>query len=284
VKLLWRFRMAAQVTDLAAYWLRKSNSPDARLQALYDSLETIARLEDSVDGFETTCGYKPWRGRGYEVNCVAPTQHDLTATTVRLRRILSGGPHDPMLARRVHDFMTGRLRSLGESGNPLSLAVSVKSGASIKFLLAGDVENGDGSSRSGWRGVLRQLGRSGELDLISDLVAVKVAHHGSAGAFLDEAWALHAPPDKRAEVVVIAPFDRGVNPPPHGETLSALRQHARSLLLTEAGGAIATRCAQTGWTTVGDAATDPASTPWVAIRFDGDVVISSVGRSGCRYQ
>lgn len=284
VKCLWRFRLAAQVTDLAAYWLRTSRSPDARLQALYESLETIADLEESVDSFETSCGYKPWCATDYEVHCVAPTQHDLTATTVRLRRIISGGPHDPELAHRVRDFLSGKRRALGESGNPLSLAVSVRWRTSFRLLLAGDVENGDGNSRSGWRGVLRQLKAAGELELISDLTAVKVAHHGSLGAYLEEAWALHAPPTKRSEVVVIAPFDRGLNPPPHGETLSALRQHARTLVLTEAGGAISTTCAFAGWTTMEPLATAPASAPWAAVIFSGDGTITThVGRSGCRY-
>src|SRR5207247_1018296 len=100
---------------------------------------------------EASFGLKPLTGQGYEIHCVAPTQHDLSSVSGRLRDIVQNGPYHPALSARIDDFLRGVTRSLGESRNPLSLAVVIKWG-DIRLLLAGDVTNGDGHAQSGWRG------------------------------------------------------------------------------------------------------------------------------------
>ena len=136
-----------------------------------------------------------------------------------------------------------------------------------KVLLAGDVENGKRSSpKSGWKGVLRILD---DVDdprghLVDDVDVVKVAHHGSKGAFFPAAWQRHA--KTRRTTAILAPFSP--SPLPSDPTLIDLRVHCAGLGISAAGGSAFARARAAGWAG-GDA---PVFMPGPAeFVFDGQI-------------
>ena len=283
VRLVWRFRGASRLTDLVAYWLRTKGSADARLARLHEGLAALALLEEAAgDTFEASAGLKPWRRSDYEVHCVAPAQYDLSQFALRLQGLIDMGQGSIRLSRRLMDVLDGTRRSLGEPGNPLSLAVVLKWGT-VGVLLSGDVENGDGSPRSGWRGAMRYLDRAGELDLIRGLTVVKMAHHGSSGAFLEEAWRLHAAP--KVQAALLTPFNRGVNPPPHGDVLVSLKDRAERLVVTGSASGLEALCHVAAWRPRAEDAVAAESGAWAAavISRDGSLAVS-VGEPACSYE
>lgn len=139
----------------------------------------------------------------------------------------------------------------GDRPNRLSKAVVIEWEVH-RLLLAGDVENG-GNPKSGWGGIIAELLPEGnEPDrqhLLQNLTLVKVAHHGSAGAFSQDAWDLHCSSGK-VHFGVLAPFNRGANPPPDQATLAALRGRLDALAITSASGKAAAAAIAAGWTSV----------------------------------
>jgi beta-lactamase superfamily II metal-dependent hydrolase len=272
IRQVWRYRGGANVTSLASHWLR-SFPGDHRLEEVHRAHQCLARIEDILDdvwevGYQT----KPWRTGTCEVHCLAPTQHDVSKFRRRLNEMVTGGAAGVELATWLREYLVGERSTLGEKGNPLSLALSVTWGES-RVLLSGDVENGDGHQRSGWRGVLHYLERDGHSMLVRNLRVVKVAHHGSAQAFLSDAWAEHAQ-DASVEASVLTPFNRGENPPPHERTLVSLRKHSASLLVTAKDASkTGTKARNAGWTP--DPASSPASAPCVAIVVDANGEVSA---------
>jgi hypothetical protein len=115
-----------------------------------------------------------------------------------------------------------------------------------RILLGGDVLRGTRSPKSGWKGILRLLQRHQRLHQVEALAAVKVAHHGSQGAFEPEAWQLHSDGARAGEpVALIAPFTPSSLP--DEPTLAALRAHAPAILITRCGAVTHSRMAHVGW-------------------------------------
>jgi hypothetical protein len=128
----------------------------------------------------------------------------------------------------------------------VSLAIVIE-WAGRRVLLAGDVENGKRSSPgSGWKGVLRALDDPDDPrgNLVDDLDLVKVAHHGSKGAFFPGAWERHA--RTRKTTAIVAPF--APSSLPSGSTLLDLRAHCHGLGLSSDGGGAFARARGSGWT------------------------------------
>jgi hypothetical protein len=67
--------------------------------------------------------------------------------------------------------------------------------------------------------------------LLQSSSVVKAAHHGSRLAFCEPAWKLHAG-KRKVPYTVMTPFNRGTRPPPHAETLRALKRYTTRLGVT----------------------------------------------------
>jgi hypothetical protein len=180
----------------------------------------------------------------YRVDCLAPTQFDQNELDRLLERAFDIAGDRVTVA----DAFQARLLGLvppGDVPNQLSLALSVR-WDQFRFLLAGDVENGTGSPFSGWPGVLELLAQEGRRDLVTGLTLVKVAHHGSTGAFLPDAWNLHAQGREEGLVALLAPFNKGRVQLPDLGCLSELRDRASYVGITAAAGNAFSRASNAG--------------------------------------
>jgi beta-lactamase superfamily II metal-dependent hydrolase len=141
----------------------------------------------------------------------------------------------------------------------LSVALVLELGEQ-RVLLGGDVLKGARSPKSGWKGILRLLRKHGRERLFADLAAVKVAHHGSEGAFEQAAWAVHGSP-----AALIAPFTRSHLP--DRATLANLKPFARELLVTSSHGTMRGLALQAGWSVSTHKRLGASSAPVVALRI-----------------
>jgi hypothetical protein len=161
-------------------------------------------------------------------------------------------------------------------GNGISLALVVEWGRA-RICLGGDVEGGSDAAR-GWSGAMAYLEAEGHGLLLDDVTLIKVAHHGSDGAFSPEAYTRHAL--SRPPVAVITPFVGGPNPPPHLDTLRKLRRLCSRLALTTA--------PVSGWPLLGEAGwaenprSDDTSACCVVVRCQPDGTVSLSAHGGAR--
>jgi hypothetical protein len=141
---------------------------------------------------------------------------------------------------------------LGDRPNRLSKAIGIYWGEH-RILLAGDVECGN-SPLSGWSGILKELEPWGSepdrRELLQNLSLIKLAHHGSSGAFYEEAWKLHCN-GKLVEDAVLTPFNRGDigagSNPPQREVLVKLSTKTRRVAATSPEGQAQARLIAAGW-------------------------------------
>jgi len=162
-------------------------------------------------------------GDGYCVTAIAPCTAESAYEGERLSALFNRIKRGEKLTRPE------KRRLMGEA-NRLSLAIVIWWGE-VGVLLGGDVEHDDGNSQRGWSGVLEELKISGKLRLVQRLRLVKTAHHGSDGAFSEDAWSHHAA-GELVELAIVTRFNKGLNPPPHTSGLAPLRRFARRLALT----------------------------------------------------
>ena len=163
------------------------------------------------------------RGSGYKITAVAPCSAELAYDKQYVSRLFKR-------LKRGEKLTRDEKRQLMGEANRLSLALVVWWN-SVGILLGGDVEHDQANPDRGWGGVIRELTEDGQLSLIQGLRMVKTAHHGSDGAFSEEAWACHAAGDL-VELAVVTRFNRGKNPPPHASGLAGIQRYARQLVLT----------------------------------------------------
>lgn len=212
VALAWRYPGAADVRTLAAKWLRGMHG-DTRLEAVRDAMDALDRLAQVNACVEACADVRSWPdhlGAPVRISCLAPSQHDQLRNRATLDGLIQADARGPRLADQVTRFFDHASRGLGRPPNVLSLAAAIEwTTANIRILLNGDVERGDGSSNSGWNGILSTLEKRGSRAQIQAVRAVKVAHHGSRGAFEHDAWDEHVgdPPDETW--AIIAPFRNG---------------------------------------------------------------------------
>lgn len=211
----------------------------------------------------------------YRVISLGPCSYDWESAGLEVDRLVEADPKASWLATRrlLEGVLTAGVT--GDRPNRLSKAVVIQWGGH-KLLLAGDVENG-GAPQSGWKGILAELAPVGaepdRRDWVRDLTLVKVAHHGSAGAYSVDAWNLHCTTGK-VQHAALAPFNRGdvtggTNPPSQG-TLAALRGRVDELVLTAPAGAAATRAVAAGWSVAAcPRAAGSASIAALTLRSDG---------------
>ncbi|MFS8066899.1 MAG: hypothetical protein ACMG6S_11060 [Byssovorax sp.] len=239
-------------------------------------------------GSEVAIDTRPWASDGsssYEVTCIAPCPADIVHESVQLQGLLKIMTKGVSFDEPVERFILGQCGGVDGRGNPLSLALAIRWNG-VKVLLGGDVECPESEPHRGWSGILETLAlpHQNRLHLIQGLQMVKVAHHGSKGAFSQEAWTHHAA-GGAVDVVVATPFKGSDDKPPHEVTFRALLEFARRVVLT------AEPSSTSGWDRVTSAGW--ASAPglcmrgdgaWVAVSFDAvSAPVVTLGRGGAAF-
>ncbi|WP_437738400.1 MBL fold metallo-hydrolase [Sorangium sp. So ce1335] len=275
---IWQYPVWASLRDYLARWSHKGaeGRRERRLRHVYEAHCAIDALAEETDCREyasiTSRAWKPDPSADYEVHSIAPTNHDQRASHEWIEGLfdIDGG------RVRVDEGIARWLLGGGEltdAPNGLSLALSV-SWRGRRFLLCGDVENGTVSPLSGWRGILRHLQRPDVhlQHLITGLELVKVAHHGSRGAFHVPAWELHGAGREHPPVALLTPFNKGASPLPSEQVLYALRTHASYLGITANAGRAFERTESQMWMRVPGPSRNRKKRmgPVVAAVFDGD--------------
>lgn len=239
----WRYPFGASLRELVARWIDRDEG-DGRLAEVNDAMAAIEELEEQNRCMQAAYR-QTWKAPSgaCAVECVAPSSHDVVRARRRLRDLVRQSGDDYELASWLRAYLTRGRASLGDRPNLVSLALVVRWN-DRKILLAGDVEASSKNLHSGWAGMLGSLEEDGELDLVRDCDAVKVAHHGSIGALHHPAWELHGRGDS-STVLAVAPFHRG-HLLPDGASLEQLRRYAGALGLTSDHGSFV-RAANAGW-------------------------------------
>lgn len=226
---VWRYPFAGNLRDLAAWWVRQDPA-DQRLVEVSEALELLDELQAQNVALEAAYGHRQWleAEAGYQVWCLAPTPADQVRVRRHLRRLVRRSVDDVAVSAEIRQFLRGQ-RRLGDRPNLLSLALAICWG-DRRVVLGGDLERGQ-SAQFGWTGVVALLQEDEQLHLVSDAEVVKVAHHGSANAFCDEAWELHGRADGRT-IAAIAPFVFGATRLPSRATIQAMGRYAGKLALS----------------------------------------------------
>ena len=259
---VWRYPKHADIGDLVAGWLERHRPNDGRLKDLRRALDTLDKLEDGPGRVvRAAYGRDTWpvTPSAYHAHLLAPPDGDLRDLEKELQGLVEAEGNQLVLSKKLMDYLTGQSRRRHRQANALSLAITLE-WDDVRVVLGGDVERGKGDRR-GWRGVLHHLRQDGRARLVEAAELVKVAHHGSAGAFLAEVWGLHASPE--VPLAVVAPFNRGKSPPPHTKALRGVRRRARQLALTSGGKGARAAARRAGWKLHG--AQVPARAPCVAV-------------------
>lgn len=244
----------------------------AALDALEDHLEVTGNVSPAFYGSR----WSP-PGSGYTVHGLAPTHYDQE----RVRKVVDG------LIRRdkgrwiVSPAFVSRLngtRGLGDAPNVISLGLAVEWGAR-RLLLGGDVLRGTASSFSGWKGVMAALDTpdDGRGHLVNDVSLVKVAHHGSRGAFEPAAWTRHTSGGKT--IGLVTPFSG--KKLPDQDTLIHLRRHCSQLAITSEGGASFRRASGVGWRKRGTASSGSSPCVMAVIPDVGPIELHTGSRAEC---
>jgi beta-lactamase superfamily II metal-dependent hydrolase len=264
---IFRYPALSYVRDFVAIW-HSRHPTKPRYRELAEALEVIDAHanQDDADECQSCASTRPWMPRGapFAVHFLAPTHFDRERVRLVWQKIveLKGGRF--VLSRRFERLMNGETK-LGDAPNAVSLAV-VLEWSGRKVLLAGDVENGKKNSpKSGWKGVLRLLDDADDFrgHLVDDVDLVKVAHHGSKGAFHLAAWQRHT--RSRKTTAILAPF--ATTPLPSDKTLVDLRAHCAKLGISAGGGNAFARARTAGWVDA-SGATPITRAPCIAVVLD----------------
>jgi hypothetical protein len=194
-------------------------------------------------------------GAPYNVHALAPTAYDTNRARNRVRGLIEQRRGRWLLSDQVKAWL-GSGAPLGDLPNMVSLGLAIEWGPR-RVVLAGDIENGDGGPYSGWAGVLEHLDRPDDQRgrLVDDVDLIKVAHHGSTGAFSAVAWERHARSAKT--IGIMTTYSPGKLP--DGVTLGALRSHCRRLGIAADSGSAFERAMEAGWAVADAMEPSPAS-------------------------
>lgn len=246
-KRVWMYPAAASLRNNIIRWTR--NAPKERrpkLEALRDLQEQIKHILETKNNVrEVNAATRAWPDdqRDYRVECLAPTQVDQSDLQKLLDDVFEVAANQVTVADAFQKRLLG-LAAPGDMPNQLSLALSVQ-WERFRFLLAGDVENG-ASAFSGWPGVLDVLRQDGRLELVTRLDLVKVAHHGSNGAFHAASWDLHGQGCAEHPVALLTPFNKKAKLP-DADALSKLRDKSSHLGITADAGKAFERATHEGF-------------------------------------
>jgi len=235
---VWTYPLSASFRDAFVDFCQASGKPKyldlaSALRALDEHQHRTGRVADA------TYGARELVFGDVTARSLAPSHFDQS----RMRRVwvsalrAKGGP-----AKYFEGILAGRFR-LGDAPNVLSVAIGVR-WRGHRVLLAGDVMCGTSSPLSGWKGIMRLLREDGQLEWVTDIGVVKVAHHGSRHSFDAGVWSRHAASVR--PTAVLAPFEpSGL---PDGQTLQGLRARSNELLVSASSQGVRQRAAAAGWT------------------------------------
>jgi beta-lactamase superfamily II metal-dependent hydrolase len=254
---VWRYPFALLREILATLTKAPESSDYARH---VEAVRGYAALDDHLmrTGLveEVTYG-RTWAppGSPYNVHALAPTSYDTNRARNRVRGLIERRRRRWLLSDQAKTWLSAGT-PLGDLPNMVSLGLAIEWGAR-RIVLAGDIENGDGGPYSGWSGVLEHLDRPDDQRgrLVDDVDLIKVAHHGSSGAFSAVAWKRHARSAKTIGVVTTySPSSL-----PDRDTLGALRSHCHRLGIAADAGAAFERAMEAGWVMADAIEPPPAS-------------------------
>lgn len=235
-----------------------------------DTLDDLLRTEGTVERVHPGRQWHP-PGSDYSICALAPTQYDIARAMSRVQGLVVRKRGRLVLSDTARAWFSGE-RALGDLPNMVSLGLVIEWNG-LKVLLAGDVENGDGTTHSGWQGVLAGLDQpdEGRSHLVNDVDVVKIAHHGSTGALYDAAWNRHATSKKTVGLATTY----SPTPLPDDPVLRSLRRWVGRLgIATDAGDSF-DRALAAGWVVAdaGAAATLPLG-PCVKVELRSDGTMS----------
>jgi beta-lactamase superfamily II metal-dependent hydrolase len=246
---VWLYPAARSLRNLIIRWAERVPAERRRklaaLRDLHLKVEELIKAETIV--WEVNAWARSWpdEERPYRVDCLAPTQFDQNKLDELLASLFEIEGDQITVTEALQERLLG-LRPPGDAPNLLSLALSVRWDR-FRFLLAGDVENGTSGQKHGWPGVLYVLEQTKRLDLVSRLDLVKVAHHGSRGAFHAPAWDLHSQSGEAGPIALLTPFNKGGVQLPDAEGLSNLRVRVSHLGITADAGKSFVRARDAGF-------------------------------------
>ena len=241
---VWRYPFALLRDILQKVGRLRTVAGRLRYQEALAAAVALDRVLDSTGTVERVHYGIPWApSPSYTVHALAPTNYDEKRATDLVNGLIERRDGRSTLTARGRQWLDGE-RPLGDLPNMVSIGVVIEWGAR-RVILGGDIENGDGHPQSGWRGVLALLDQPDDhrRHLVDNVDLVKVAHHGSLGAFFEGAWRRHATAGKTVGVLTTyAP-----TPLPRESTLRSLRPWVRRLgITTDAGGSF-DRAHAAGW-------------------------------------
>jgi beta-lactamase superfamily II metal-dependent hydrolase len=206
VKSAWTYPHLNLLRDLVAAWGGSAPS----LQALDRAWERLDALADVNRRFDISLNSRPWvspSGR-FTLTPVAPIPSDLVDAQRQISGLLTRDAKGQVqVDQKLADRLQGK--QLGDHPNLLSIALAA-AGDGARLLLSGDVEAPQKPNR-GWSGILKVLGDQSRLDLLTDVHLVKVAHHGSIGAWHEPTWS-RLTQSGPVDVALITPFSRSKLP------------------------------------------------------------------------
>jgi hypothetical protein len=249
---IFRYPRFSLVRDLVAKWC-VAHPAKPLYRELAEAIATIEAYEELDDGrvIEPCFSTRSWPdGAAYAVHFLAPTNFDQNRLFKVWTKLVVRKAGRYVLSKTFERILNGETK-LGDVPNVVSLGI-VLEWAGRKVLLAGDVENGKrGAPKSGWKGVLRDLDDPDHPrgHLVDDVELVKVAHHGSTGAFYEGAWRRHA--KSRKSHAILAPYSPSSLP--SDPILLNLRAYCVTLGVTADGGDSFARARRAGWSDVPDA-------------------------------
>jgi beta-lactamase superfamily II metal-dependent hydrolase len=272
-QLVWYSPFASGLRALVAQWLR-ADPKNERCVELAELLKRLKHLRERDRADVVLWNSEPWAHRpgGCIVKPVAPVSEDDAALSARLDKMLAREEGKGWIVSSDGRALLDGGAPVGDRPNRSSIAVGIQWG-SRRVLLSGDVE------RSHWTKVLKKLdrGHSPHSDILRELDVIKVAHHGSDGAFCAPAWEHHRKEDGSI-VALIAPFDDAVKLP-GAEALSALLRYAGRLGVTSNAGGAFDRASTAGWSMLAESDVTPldvsASLLAVVLRQDGSTELQA---------
>lgn len=257
VKRLWRYPGFRSARDMLIR-LEKDDPKNKSLREMRRMYDAMLPLMKSPKGREAGYDTRLLPESTCRVTCIAPCPqaktHEAEGLVALVKRIERGEELTKEDKRRL----------MGEA-NRLSLAIVIWWGE-VGILLGGDVEHDDGNEARGWPGIIAVMKEDDTLELIQGLRIVKLPHHGSKGAFCEEAWKHHASKGP-VELAVVTRFDKGANPPPHAAGLDKLLPYAGKLALTSSPGDDFSHVLDAGWTRITHAC-GPGDAACVAITLE----------------
>lgn len=171
-------------TMLDAFQRRKKKG--SKIYYLNDAAYICNKLNECIPGYGTT---------SIQLRSLSPSSEsvDIYKQLLFTNLAANGDVFKPLPAYDHNIVSVALLLSIGD----------------LQILFSGDVVNREDNPRTGWNGIVND---ESVPSLAVDVI--KVAHHGSAGAHSDAAWAEHT--SKRKPFCLVAPYDRH-NLPEHDQ-------------------------------------------------------------------